>query len=267
MPKPQSPQGPPKLDARDCVLALRELYKPPAYAFFEQVANGTGWRNKGWCDALVMGIWPSRGLDLSGFEIKVSRNDWKKELERPDKAEKIAKYCDYWFVVCPKGLIRTDEVPRTWGLIEVSEKNRAATTVPGTKLAPEPFSREFLAALLRKQSDLWDEAMRTARQEGREDGAKSGAGELAIELAEAKDSADALRKKIDEFEKASGVSIMWRVGDIGKAVKAVLSEDYRQTATEILRSEIAVLARARDELTKELGALEALEAKLDPNPQ
>src|SRR4029077_8224609 len=196
------------------------------------------------------------------FEIKVSRNDWKKELERPDKAEKIAKYCDYWFVVCPKGLIRTEEVPRTWGLIEVSEKKQATQTVPGTKLPPAPFSREFWAALFRKQSDLWDEAMRTARQEGREDGATNGAGELAIELAQAKDSAEALRKKIDAFEKASGVSLMLRPGNIGKAVKAVLSEDYRLTTTELLRQQIAVLVRVQNELTKELGALEALDKSL-----
>ena len=45
-------------------------------------------------DAVIMSLWPSRGLELHGVEIKVSRADWKREAADPAKAEAIAAYCD-----------------------------------------------------------------------------------------------------------------------------------------------------------------------------
>ena len=47
-------------------------------------------------------VWPSRGLYLHGFEIKVHRNDWLRELKNPAKAEEIAGYCHFWWVVATR---------------------------------------------------------------------------------------------------------------------------------------------------------------------
>ena len=44
------------------IRALRVKYAGNAYAFMEQVGDGTGARTYRWCDALVMSLWPSRGL-------------------------------------------------------------------------------------------------------------------------------------------------------------------------------------------------------------
>lgn len=64
------------------------------YAWFYQVSNGTGWHGrKRFADALVLSCWPSRGINLSGIEVKVSRSDWRRELDIPEKAEAIAKWC------------------------------------------------------------------------------------------------------------------------------------------------------------------------------
>jgi len=92
---------------------LSYKFSTPAWAFLPQVRNGTGYlRNTTrTADAIAMSLYPSRGLDLHGFEIKVSRTDWLGELKNPEKAEAIAQFCDYWWIVAPKEIINLDEVP------------------------------------------------------------------------------------------------------------------------------------------------------------
>ena len=59
---------------------LRYRFCQPEWAFLSQVRNGTGYlRTTRTADALAMSLWPSRGLHLYGFEIKVRKSDWKKD--------------------------------------------------------------------------------------------------------------------------------------------------------------------------------------------
>src|SRR5438876_1169784 len=72
----------------------------------------------GSADALAMSLWPSRGLELHGFEIKASRADWRTELRNPETADEIATRCDRWWIVAGSADIVTDgELPPTWGLL------------------------------------------------------------------------------------------------------------------------------------------------------
>jgi hypothetical protein len=59
-----------------------------------------------------MSLWPSRGIELHGIEIKVSRNDWLKELGDPAKADEIARFCDRWWVAAG------DESIHQWDSLE-----------------------------------------------------------------------------------------------------------------------------------------------------
>jgi hypothetical protein len=45
-----------------------------------QVGDATGADVGRHADVVVMGLWPSRGLKLMGFEIKAGRGDWLGEL-------------------------------------------------------------------------------------------------------------------------------------------------------------------------------------------
>src|SRR5580704_8704369 len=95
-----APKG--DLLSRRIVEALRKKYCPPAGAFIEQVPDGTGGYKRRTADGLGMLVWPSRGLELHGFEIKVARGDWLKELKDPTKAEAFSLHCDRWYVVTAK---------------------------------------------------------------------------------------------------------------------------------------------------------------------
>lgn len=135
----------------DVTAMLRAKFAAPQWAFFEEVRNATGFeKSSRYCDGLALGLWPSNGLELIGFEVKVSRGDWARELANPAKANEFFRFCDRWYVVAPEGIVKRDELPSQWGLLEAAAKGRERllTTVPAPKQpAPAPLDRGFIAAL------------------------------------------------------------------------------------------------------------------------
>ena len=156
---------------------LREKHSKQEYALLEKVANETGQGNRRTADALAMSLWPSRGLYLHGFEIKSVRGDWLKELSDPSKAEAIASYCHFWWIVAPDGLIDRNELPEDWDLlVPDSQKGDLKIKIKANKRDPAPISYKFLASLFRQaQRQLADEArVERARHQGYEQGLKKG---------------------------------------------------------------------------------------------
>ena len=144
-----------KYNEADMFGFLQKKYPEPAYALFPQVRNSNGftYAQVRTVDALAMSLWPSRGLTLSGFEIKVSRADWLNELKKPEKADEIASYCDeWWLVVSDKSIVEDGELPSAWGLY--AKHGRGLRCIKqAEKLDPKPLDRTFLAAILRKAFD------------------------------------------------------------------------------------------------------------------
>lgn len=120
------------------------------YAVLFEVRNGTAWRANRSVDAVVMGLWPSLGMELWGMEIKVSRGDWRREVHDPAKASEIFNHFDRWFLVAPEGVAKPDELPQPWGWLVPKDgkllKVRDAEKNPNRK----PVDNHFLAALMRR---------------------------------------------------------------------------------------------------------------------
>lgn len=139
------------MKASDIVSALARRYgnnSSTTIAF--EVAYGTGRHANRHVDALVMELWPSRGLSLHAMEIKVSRSDLLRELATPAKAEEIAQHCDYFSLVTPVGLVKGNiEIPKAWGLMEVKTDGVFILKKDAVKTKARPVDREFLAAFLR----------------------------------------------------------------------------------------------------------------------
>lgn len=146
--------------AIDAALKVRYGGTDSGVIFFE-VPIGTGFdgqRRK--ADAVAMGLWPSRGMLLTGFEIKVSRSDWQRERAKPEKAEAIAAYCDHWYLVTPNAKVaHADEIPPAWGWLVLEGEGtdlanrkippRLRETKAPTRTEAKPLDRSFLASLLR----------------------------------------------------------------------------------------------------------------------
>lgn len=150
MPKPAIPVF--ACDAETVVAEIRKIHAHPEWCVFQEVADATGGRASRRADAVALNMWPSRGLEIRGFEVKVSRGDLKREFEDPSKAEAVGKYCDTWCLAYPAGLIRpSDNVPLSWGLFEVSAKGGRYVKQPTARIPSmvTPVTRTFMAALAR----------------------------------------------------------------------------------------------------------------------
>lgn len=149
------------MNTADVRVALRERYCKPEWAIFFEVANSTGARHLRYADAVAMNLFPSRGLEIHGFEVKVDRRDWIKELKNPDKAEAVFKYCDRWWVVATEHVVRPDELPSTWGLIE-AKNGKLRQDVIAPLLKPVRLDRAFAAALIRRAGERDEQEIQAA---------------------------------------------------------------------------------------------------------
>jgi hypothetical protein len=142
-----------KITSADIRQAILKTYAAPEWAVMWEVSNATGAvRGKQrYADAVMMSLWPSRGLELHGVEIKVSRSDWKREAADPSKAETIATYCDRWWVFVAPGVIHdTAEIPPNWGVREWDGRRWKTIQEAQRNGDVATCDRRFLAALLRR---------------------------------------------------------------------------------------------------------------------
>ena len=140
--------------------ALRERHKGNEWAWFEEVPDGTGAQSRRRADGLAMNLWPSRGLELHGFEVKVDRTDWKNEATNPEKAEALARFCDrWWLVVDDLKIIEGIDVPLVWGILVVTD-GKIRTHREASKLEAIPVTRSFVASILRRASDAIEDGLK-----------------------------------------------------------------------------------------------------------
>lgn len=208
-------------DVRD---ALRLRYAPPAFALFEEVGNGTGSNCRRHADAVAVGLWPSRGLDIEGIEIKVSRSDWLSELGQPEKADAIAKFCDkWWLAVGDEKIVQPGELPANWGLL-VLRGDKLICKIEAPKLEPQGATKTFIAALLRRADETIGKRLALAKQEGIKIGEERGPEDHAATVASLQRAIDAHLMTIEEFEAKSGIKLdQWSAGDLGQAVRDLLT--------------------------------------------
>lgn len=140
------------MNAGDVRAALKRHFAQPTYGIVFEVAQATGFRANRHLDAMAMGLWPSRGLDIHGIEVKVNYYDWKRERDTPEKAEELARFCDFFWIAAPKGIVPISELPLAWGLLEVDEDGRIKEAKAAAKTSAQPVGREFLAAVFRASS-------------------------------------------------------------------------------------------------------------------
>jgi hypothetical protein len=247
------------LTADDLYARLGVRYALPEWGLFRQVCEaGTGGRR--YADAVAMNLFPSRGMEVEGFEIKVSRGDWLREKRDPAKADELARFCDRWWVVASgPDVVGIGELPPTWGLI-VPRGDGLITKTPAPKLTPEPLSKGFIATVIRRT--LADERFSYELQ-------------VRAAVAEAVREAEARWNKehaqfeanVSLFEEVSGLHISRRrntwdeeyVRKLGGAVRLVLegkheSEDAERSLRHLLKTAERITGEIREALAAALPA-------------
>lgn len=243
---------------------LRARYPAQSHALFSEVQSATAYQGKQRADAVSVGLWPSRGLDVIGFEFKRSRSDWLRELKKPDKAEEIFQFCDRWYLVVDDvSIVRAGELPTTWGLLVV-QGDKLVEEVEAPKLDAKPMAREFMASLMRSAQKDRDRAIAQPREEIE--------AEVRKELAkEHEDVVETLRKQFGEreekhresrraIEEALGISFdTWRfpAGVVGAAMRLMVDRH------DGLHAE---LGKAKETLSEALARIEEAEKGLSSWP-
>lgn len=237
------------MNTNEIYVALRKRFAAPAYGFLTEVGDATGGRHSRWCDGLAMSLWPSRGLEVIGIEVKASRSDWTKELKDPSKAEAICKFCDRWYLaVGDKAIVKDGELPPTWGLL-VPKGDSLVIHVEAPKLEPQPVTRHFMAAIFRRSSEQSadETALKEARDIGYREGQRYGDEQNKQVQKAHKESMEKMAEKVREFQEASGLQIVggWRGGrEVGRVVNDVLHLRYQTPRQQVenLQREVQQMA-------------------------
>lgn len=196
-----------KMKASQICQALRKRFKQPEWSLFFEVASGTGANCKRHADAVAMNMYPSRGLTILGFEIKVSHNDLMQEIHNPDKAEEIAQYCDEWWLVVPAKLVSADElIPKNWGILEywndvLRIRKRAE------KLKPQQLAKPFVASLLRSAGKLDENTLQIVKTEAYNEYAKNWESALSAAVDRETERLKETLKNYEAFERLTGEKI------------------------------------------------------------
>lgn len=216
----------------------------PEWAYLEHVRDASGFDAKRTIDALALHLWKSRGHELHGFEVKVGRGDWRRELTDPAKADGWCEIVDRFWIVAPRGVVPVEEIPATWGLLE-THGARLAATVPApllrAKAARPAIDRSLLACMLRAAgaglTHTPDKAaLDAAEQRGREKGMQYAQLQIQSLTAERDDwrsRGQATRDALGAFQNAlGGIDCgTWssrdpdRTRKVAEALRAVLAGD------------------------------------------
>lgn len=251
--------------------ALAKHYAPPDWAFFPHVNEGTG-RNLGRVvDGLAMSLWPSRGLHLHGFEVKVSRGDWLRELKDPSKADGWFEACHGWWLATPPDVVKRADLPPGWGHVVVKPEGEVRVSVAAEAREVPPLSWARLAGLLRvvdkrvrgsvprKQMEKLAAQMSEAQMREAVAAARAGAARMVRdERRHLKVLQDAARA----FEAASGIQLNLAGGPeaarrLGASLRA---ERAQEQAVRRLRDAVGALRSARD-------FAETALRELEPHPE
>ena len=261
--------------------ALREgPLREPAHAWLYEVRNGTGYsRQERYADALVVSCWPSRGIWIAGIEFKVSRADWRRELDDPTKSAEIQRFCDHWYVAAPAGVVLPGELPERWGYYEIGAGKKPKPTLvkEAPRLDPLPLTSVFVASVLRNAAQVQEQARQRGRAEMRSELRGDGdEGELAnlrkqlrdMEIAKihaegqeryAKLQIENLRSAVTDFERQTGASLGfgdtrrgWRAGvEVGaqfRLAEQLIATPPRELAARLksIASELDAVAAAAE---------------------
>jgi hypothetical protein len=249
--------------------ALRELLRKRVLGpegqgakavLLEEVPPATGFAS-GAIDAVSVGMWPSRGCLVEGYELKVSRGDWLGELKEPAKAENLARFCDrFWLVVGDDKVIKDGEVPAPWGILRAKGGRLLCDREPAD-LEPQDRPPAFIAALLRRavKADVKRE-MKIAREEAKHDAER----QAKSKVASAENRADQLEQELEEFrrdwaafEQLTGVAFPYFlrreqhdfIREVAKVVLALREVEGKR------HSPVAVIDSTLDRMGKAMEAL------------
>lgn len=229
------------ITAGDICRALESTYSAPEWYTGFEVGNSTGANCRRHADAIAINAYPSKGFEIRGFEVKVSKQDLKAELDNGIKSDEIARFCDYWFLVVPKGLTDGFTLPPTWGVIEYID-GKLRQKVRAEKLDKTPPTIGFMCAMMRGRERAVLNAAGNVTKDREEQikrsalwGVKNAEGEL-----------ERLREKLNEVKSATGISL-----DKWEPTRQIINRLNAAKSIELIARNVRFIERTAKDLMKD----------------
>jgi len=212
---------------------LDRFFPAGPFVLLPSVRNGTGYsrRKTRTADAIAVSVYPSRGLYFAGVEIKVSRSDWLRELKDAAKSESIQRFCKYWWIATPEGVVEPGEMPETWGHIVVGEKKNTIA-IPAPALDPAPPDMLFVCSVMRAvaEQSVTRASLVEREKEIHDAAVKVGKQQASYRLME-------LDAMLEAFCEASGLDLAgirsWDAGNVGSAVRVLVDTGVDQVEHQL----------------------------------
>jgi hypothetical protein len=252
-----------RLTEADFIERLKAKYGGEEWAFFRQVPSGTGGHRATTADGVAINLWPSRGLSIIGFEIKSHRNDFLGELKNPAKAETIQQFCDHWFLVAEKDVVKDGELPPTWGLMVPHGKGLKVVKEAPT-LTPVTLTKAFVAGLARaiKRHEETPEEIEAIKKAAREEGRRHAEERLRWRIESEEREKNELLRKIQRFEEISGLVMSRYEGPkIAEAVKVMQQSDELEGIISSLEFQMQGAAEFQEIAQKAIEQMRAFKEK------
>lgn len=233
------------------------------YVLLFDVPNVVGVRQERRCDAVAIGMWGSTNRLIHGFEIKVSRSDWLREVKDVSKADPFIEQCDRWWLVTGDASIaKSEEIPEAWGWMTATRTGlriqRPAKPLPQDE---ERIRRLWAFALIRRaaeRGDVSSSEFQAALQKHRVELDRRAESELKRAIEGAAPAFERLKEKVQAFEDASGMKLEdWRLGNVGKLARKLhtISDDGYGSFTRTLRGQLGQLKVLTERIQEALDAL------------
>lgn len=247
-----------KVTSDDIKFLLDQKYHNPQKAMVAfEVANGTGMCSDRRADAISFEFWPSKGLSLTGYEFKVSRSDWLNELKQPEKSQAISQYCDHWYLVAPKDILKIDELPKGWGYIQATTKS-LITKIAAPERDSIEIDRVFAASFIRKIIEKYNDStlLKKIKAKSYENAKDDISSDMQYQVDRANRNMEEHKKVIDGFFKITGIHMSeWNYEGTASAIKALTDGATVDRMIKDFERQTSVRARLAQEAEETLAAL------------
>jgi hypothetical protein len=187
---------------------LRTKYPESEFVLIKEIADSTARRR--YLDFMVVNLWESRGLAITGIEVKSYRSDWLNELKKPAKQELHVPYCDYFYLfTTDEKVAKLEEIPENWGWMTV-RGDKVFTIKKAPKLEAKPIPKHLMVGMLRRAADKTDFVHKDTIKEEIEQTVSNRINQKRIDNERAlnnyKDLYENLKNKVEVFEKETGLT-------------------------------------------------------------
>lgn len=249
-----------------------------AWVFLRQVPDGTSVSKERTADAMAIGCWNSTGGNvIHGYEAKVSRADWMKEIQQVEKSARFTQQIHYWWIAAPEGIVKLEEMPADWGLKVVRRNAEGKYVVkvakPATLHKKPVITFGLVCAMMRRafraseDRKALSQKLRVEYERGVKDGERHAKQDRQSDANLESQELSRLKGMVASFEASSGVKLrQWDSEQIGEAVAIVRRDGHAARHWETLFETARHIAGHCEQALASLKALEGVNRDAPAEP-